>query len=89
MLFVDEELNALFKELVDQDCKTTTEEYIDFDVETCSSMSAINSDTVDWRVSSVQKCMAEYLSKESGKDVIEVVSSDDVGDDIDVAKARV
>ena len=52
-------------------------------------MSVINSDTVDWRVSSVQKCMAEYLSKESGKDVIEVVSSDDVGDDIDVAKARV
>ena len=38
---VDEELNALFKELADQHCETTTEEYIDFDVETCSSMPAI------------------------------------------------
>ena len=33
--------------------------------------------------------MAEYLSKESGKDVIEVVSSDGVGNDIDVEKAKV
>ena len=80
---VDEELNALFKELVDQDCEKTTEEYIDFDVETCSSM------LQSWRVSSVQKYMAEYLSKESGKDVIEVVSSHGVGSDIDVEKAKV
>ena len=42
-----------------------------------------------WSVSSVQKYMAEYLSKESGKDVIEVVSSDGVGNDIDVGKAKV
>ena len=31
---VDEEFNALFKELTDSDCETTAEEYIDFDVET-------------------------------------------------------
>ena len=54
--------------------------YIDFDVETCSSVPAINSDRVDWRVSSVQKYVAEYLRKESGKDDIEVVSSDDDDD---------
>ena len=38
---VYEELNALFKELADLDCETTAEEYIDFDVETCSSVPAI------------------------------------------------
>ena len=54
---VDEELNALFKEFADSDCETTAEEYIDFDVETCSSVPAINSDAVDWRVSSVQRCV--------------------------------
>ena len=43
-------------------------------------MPAINSDRVDWRVSSVQKYVAEYLRKESGKDDIEVVSSDDDDD---------
>ena len=73
----NEVFNALFKELSDLDCETTAEEYIDFDVEACSSVPTISSDTVDWRVISVQKCVAEYLCKESGKDDIEVVSSDD------------
>ena len=54
---VDEELNALFREFADSDCETTAEEYIDFDVETCSSVPAINSDAVDWSVSSVQRCV--------------------------------
>ena len=54
---VDEEFNALCKGLTDSDCETTAEEYIDFDVKICSSVPAINSDTVDWRVSSVQKCV--------------------------------
>ena len=87
---VDEEFNVLFKELADSDCETTAEEYIYFDVETCSSVPAINSDTVDWRVSSVQKYVAEYLHKESGKDDIEVVSSnDDDDDDVDVGNTEV
>ena len=72
---VDEEFNALFKDLTDLDCQTTVEEYIDFDVETCTLVPEINSDTVDWRVSSVQKCVAEYLRKESRKD-------DDDDDDV-------
>ena len=72
---VDEEFNALFKDLADLDCQTTLEEYIDFDVETCTLVPEINSDTVDWRVSSVQKCVAEYLRKESRKD-------DDDDDDV-------
>ena len=86
---VDEEFNALFKELTDSDCETTFEEYIDFDVETCSSVPAINSDTVDWRVSSVQKYVSEYLHKESGKDEIEVVSSNDDDDDVYFGNAEV
>ena len=60
---VDEEFNALFKELADSDCETIAEEYIDFAVKTGSSVPAINSDTVDWRVSSVQQCVAEYIHK--------------------------
>ena len=86
---VDEEFNALFKELADSDCETTAEEYIDFDVETCSSAPAINSVTVGLRVSSIQKCVAEHLRKESGNDDIEVVSFDDNDDDFDVGNAKV
>ena len=86
---VNEEFNALFKELADSDCKTTAEKYIDFDVKTCTSKPAINSDTVDLRLSSARKCVAEYLRKESGKDDIEVVSSYDDDDDVDVGNAEV
>ena len=95
----DEEFNALFKELADSDCETTVEEYIDFDVGTCSLAPPINSDAVFWgsgslvplmfRVCSVQKCVTEYLRKKSGKDDIEVVSSDDDEDDVDVGNAMV
>ena len=95
----DEGFNALFKELADSDCETTVEEYIDFDVGTCSLVPPINSDAVFWgsgslvplmfRVSSVQKCVTEYLRKKSGKDDIEVVSSDDDEDDVDVGNAMV
>ena len=52
-------------------------------------MPAINSDKVDWRVNSVEKCVAEYLCKESGKDDMEVVSSDDDDDDTNVGNAEV
>ena len=73
---VDEEFNSLFNELVDPECGMTAEEYADFDVETCNSLPPINSDMVDWRVSSVKACVTEYLQKECG-DVNEVVLDSD------------
>ena len=51
-------------------------------------MPAINSDTVDGRVSSEQKCVAEYLRQESEKDDIEVVSSGNDDDDVNVGNAE-
>ena len=86
---VDEEFNALFKELADSDCETTAEEYIDFDVKACRSVPAINPDTVDLTVSSVEICVTEYLHKESEKDDIEVVQSDDEDDDADIGNVEV
>lgn len=75
---VDEEFNALFEELTDSNSGITAEEYIDFDIETSTSAPAIISDTVDWRVSSVQLCVSEYNRKELGNDVeVREVSSDD------------
>ena len=80
---VDEEFNSLFNELVDPECDMTAEEYADFDVETSSCLPPINSDMVDWRVSSVKACVTEYLQKECG-DVNEVaLDSDDDKDDGD------
>ena len=83
---VDQEFSSLFNELVDPECDVTVEEYADFDVETCSFLPPINSDMVDWRVSSVNACVTEYLQKECG-DVNEVAldSNDDKddGDDND------
>ena len=46
----------------------TQEEYIDFDIEVCTSYPEINSDEVDWKVSSVSKCVSKYLNKESGNE---------------------
>ena len=46
----------------------TQEEYIDFDIEVCTSYPEINSDEVDWKVSSVNKCVREYLNKEAGNE---------------------
>ena len=82
---VDEEFLELFKELTDsEDSEMTAEEYIDFYIETCASVPVINSDEVDWRVSSVEKCVSEYLRKESGvSDIEEVPSNDDDDDDGD------
>ena len=34
---VDEEFNVLFNELADSECDMTAEQYVDFDVVTCSS----------------------------------------------------
>ena len=63
---LDDEFKALFDELADS--SMTAEEYIDFDIETCSSAPAVNADEVDWRVSSVKNCVKEYLQEESGID---------------------
>ena len=80
---VDEEFNSLFNEHVDPECDMIAEEYADFDVETCSSLPPINSDMVDWRVSSVKACVTEYFQKECA-DVNEVaLDSDDDKDDGD------
>ena len=68
---------------MDSEWDMTAEEYANFDVETCSSLPPINSDMVDWRVSSVKACVTEYLQKECG-DVNEVaLDSDDDKDDGD------
>ena len=45
----------------------TAEEYIDFDIDvlTCQYAPLVNADEVYWRVSSVKKCVKEYLQEES------------------------
>ena len=63
---LDEEFKALFDELADS--SMTQEDYIDFDLEVCTSHPEINSDEVDWKVSSVNKCVSEYLNKEAGNE---------------------
>ena len=73
---VDEEFNALFHELADSECDMTAEEYVDFYVETCNFLPPINSDMLDWRVSSVKVCVTEYLRKECS-DLNEVASEND------------
>ena len=88
---VDEEFDALFNELnKDSECDMNAEEYVDFDVETSSSLPAINSDMIDWRKYSIQKCVAEYLRKQSGEDDLELISgSDDDADDGDAGEVEV
>ena len=79
---MDEEFNALFNELTDSKGDMTAEEYVDFDVEKCSSLPAISSDMVDWRESSVKACVTEYLRKECG-DLNEAASDNDDDNDDD------
>ena len=79
---VDEEFNALFNELADPECDMTAEEYVNFYVETFSSLPTINSDMVNWRVGLVKACVTEYLRKECG-DLNEVASSNDDDKDHD------
>ena len=73
---MDEEFNALFNKLADSECDMAAEEYVDFHVETCSSLPAINSDMVDPRVSAVKACVTEYIRKECG-DLNELASDND------------
>ena len=51
-----EEFNALFNKIADSECHIWAEEYVDFDIETCSSLLVINSNKINWRVSSVSLC---------------------------------
>ena len=43
----------------------TIKEYTDFDIETSSSVPVINSEEIDWKVSSVAKCIGEFIFKKS------------------------
>lgn len=52
---LDDEFKALFNEL--SDSSMTAEEYVEFDIETGTSFIEINSNEVDWKVSSLQKCV--------------------------------
>ena len=61
---MDEEFNPLFNKLTDSECDMTTEKHVDTHVQTCSSLPAINSDTADWKVSSVKGFMTECLRKQ-------------------------
>ena len=56
---VDEEFDALFTKLEGLKCDMTTEEYLHFDDDICSSLPAIISDMVGWRVSSVKANILE------------------------------
>ena len=76
---LDDEFKALFNELADS--SMTAEEYVDFDIETCTTVLEINSDEVDWKVSSLQKCVTGYLQKESGAEEIEEVVTDEESED--------
>ena len=75
------------KELPDSNCETTAEEYIDFDIKTCSSVPVINSDTVDQRVSSVQKMCGWISPQRIWKRWYRSRLSDD--DDVGVGNAKV
>ena len=75
--------NALFNELADSECDMALQDYVDFDVKTCSSLPVINSNMVDSRVSLVKVCETEYFRKEC-VDLNEVASdNDDDKDDND------
>ena len=85
---VDEEFNAFFNKLADLECDMTVVEYVDFDVETCSFLPAINSDMVDWKTSSVKACVTECLRKECS-DLNEVASdNNDHKDDDDDGNSK-
>ena len=79
---VDEEFNASFNKLADSECDMTGEEYVDFNIKTCSSLSTINSVIVDWKLSSVKASVIKYLRKECC-DLNEVASDNDDGKDDD------
>ena len=79
---VDEEFNASFNKLADSECDMTGEEYVDFNIKTCSSLPTINSVIVDWKLSSVKASVIKYLRKECC-DLNEVASDNDDGKDDD------
>ena len=59
---LDEKFGDLFKELMSEiDSHLTTNEYIDFYAETCTTESAIDSEQVDCRKASRKACIEEHL----------------------------
>ena len=79
---VHEEFNASFNKLADSECDMAGEEYVDFNIKTCSSLPTINSVIVDWKLSSVKASVIKYLRNECC-DLNEVASDNDDGKDDD------
>ena len=64
---LDEEFAELFNKLTgmtEPENDFTAEECIDFDNEISSFHPPINSEMVDWKAASIQKCFNEYVNKE-------------------------
>ena len=57
------------------------EEYIHFDAATNTCPPALNSDKIDWMITSIQDCISEYLcgleKGDSDNEVIDVATDDD------------
>ena len=71
------EFAELVKELTEMngtENDLTAEEYINFDNEISSFDLPINSETVDWKATSIQECFNEYVNREQR---IELDSEDD------------
>ena len=74
---LDDEFAELLKELTEMhkaENDFSAEEYIDFDNEISSFHPLINSEMVDWKAASIQKCFNEYVNK---TERIELGSEDD------------
>ena len=73
---LDGEFPELFKELTEMDeveNDLTADGYIDFEINVPSCHPPINSEMVDWKVTSIQECFDEYVNKE----YVELDSEDD------------
>ena len=57
------------------------EEFIHYDAATNTCPPALNSDKIDWRITSIQDCISEYLGGleegDSDNEVIDVTTDDD------------
>ena len=80
---MNEAFIGLLNELANSEYDMTVKIYVDFDVKTSSSLLAINSDMVDWRVISPKTCVTKYLRKECS-DLNEVALDKDDANNKDV-----
>ena len=63
---LDDEFTELFKdltEMIEVENNFTAEGYIDFNNETSSFHTPINSEMVNWKVASIRECFNEYVNK--------------------------